>query len=109
MPCLHRRAVALVMRMPDDARARLARSCRGVVRRAVVDDDDFAPGGGAARRRDTTVPMASASFIAGITIETLDGSANELLDDAVHVIVLRNRTDPRGRDVPRAIDRRRAC
>src|SRR4030095_1803223 len=39
--------------------------------------------GAAARKEATTVPMASASFIAGMTIETLDGSAKQLLDHAV--------------------------
>src|SRR5438128_12624071 len=37
----------------------------------------------APRRRDTTVPMVSASFIAGMTIDTMEESAKELLDDAV--------------------------
>src|SRR4030095_7785103 len=39
--------------------------------------------GAAARKEATTVPMASASFIAGRTIETVKGSARQLLDDAV--------------------------
>src|SRR5262247_2700374 len=39
--------------------------------------------GAAARRDETTVPMASASFIAGMTIEILEGSAKQLLDHAV--------------------------
>src|SRR5258705_1330646 len=39
--------------------------------------------GAAPRSCETTLPMASASFIAGITIETVEQSANELLDDAV--------------------------
>src|SRR6185503_7666984 len=37
----------------------------------------------AVRREDTTVPMASASFIAGMTIESLEGSAKQLLDHTV--------------------------
>src|SRR5262245_19825230 len=36
-----------------------------------------------ASRRCTTPPIASASFIAGMTIETTRGSANQLLHDAV--------------------------
>src|SRR5689334_4427174 len=39
--------------------------------------------GAAARSEETTIPMASASFIAGMTIETLEGSAKQLLDHAV--------------------------
>src|SRR5215475_4414944 len=39
--------------------------------------------GAAARREETTVPMASASFIAGMTIVTLEGSAKQLLDHPV--------------------------
>src|SRR6185369_4281449 len=39
---------------------------------------------GAVERMDeTTVPIASASFIAGMTIDTLEGSAKQLLDHAV--------------------------
>src|SRR4051812_15685824 len=37
----------------------------------------------ASRRRDTTPPMASASSMAGMTIETVDVSAKQLLDHAV--------------------------
>src|SRR3712207_3158527 len=37
----------------------------------------------AARRRATTSPIASASFIAGMTRETVEGSAKQLFDHAV--------------------------
>src|SRR5436190_6964721 len=37
----------------------------------------------ASRSEDTTAPIASASFMAGMTIEIVDGSAKKLLDDAV--------------------------
>src|SRR5262245_25207205 len=37
----------------------------------------------AVRSEDTTAPMASASFIAGMTIEMLEGSAKQLLDHTV--------------------------
>ena len=50
---LHRRAVALVVRMADDARAGLrARASPVASRRAVVDDEDLAPGGRGAQLRD---------------------------------------------------------
>src|SRR5207244_3546137 len=39
--------------------------------------------GAVARRLVTTRPIASASFIAGMTTETAEVSAKELLDDAV--------------------------
>src|SRR5262245_10359781 len=39
--------------------------------------------GAVERREETTVPIASASFIAGMTIDTLEGSAKQLLDHAV--------------------------
>ena len=49
---LHRGAIALVVRVPDHARAGRRRGPRGVVARPVVDDDHFPPGRGAAERRD---------------------------------------------------------
>ena len=71
---LQRRAVALVVRMTDDDRARLARLRAGVVGRAVVDDQDLLP-----RRRPrsamTTSATAGPSPNAGITTVVVVGSA----------------------------------
>src|SRR6185295_19034635 len=44
----------------------------------------------APRSADTTPPMVSASFIAGITIDTVESSAKKTLDDPVPGDRLRN-------------------
>src|SRR5258705_8181874 len=46
--------------------------------------------GAAPRRADTTSPMASAPFVAGITIDTCEGSAKKTLDDSIPRDRLRN-------------------
>ena len=51
MPGLHRGAVALVVRVADDDRARGRGVRAGVVRRSVVDDDDLVPRAGRGERR----------------------------------------------------------
>src|SRR5689334_17049800 len=51
----------------------------------------ISPHEAAPRSADTTPPMASASFIAGITIDTFDGSAKKTLDDTVPRDRLRHR------------------
>ena len=69
--------------LADDARACNFGACRGLVARAVVNDDHLAPGRRACAGCETTSPIASASFMAGMTIETDDASAKELLHDSV--------------------------
>src|SRR5262245_10843889 len=39
--------------------------------------------GAVERREETTVPIASASFLGGMTIDTMEGSAKQLLNPAV--------------------------
>src|SRR5205814_9001979 len=56
----------------------------------------------ALRSSDTTVAMLAASFIAGMTMETAEGSAKELLDDAVP----RDRTGDGLSRVPEALGER---
>ena len=58
--------------------------------------------GATARRRDTTAPIAPSSFVAGITTVTDDGSANELLHDAVPAD-LRGPRQPVLSELPREI------
>src|SRR5258705_7569526 len=60
------------------ARARAAVSSADPSSTTMISRHAAAP-----RSCETTLPMASASFIAGITIETVEQSAKELLDDAV--------------------------
>ena len=72
---LHGRAVALVVRMPDDARAGRRGARARLVGRSVVDDEDLAPGARPPASSRTTSPIAPASLQAGMTTETTPGSA----------------------------------
>ena len=81
---LHRRAVALVVRMANDAGAGRTRAAPPSSSVEPSSTTMISRQEAAARScDDDDRPIASASFMAGITIETLDGSAKKLLDDAV--------------------------
>src|SRR5262249_524354 len=77
---LHRGAVSLVVGMSNDTGSRRARSRRCVVGRTVVAHTNLPRPRRAVGREDAPAPMASASFMAGMTIEMLEGSAKQLLD-----------------------------